>query len=192
MGLSTQTSSAIAPVELASVPSPGWAAVRLRPLTDADVPAIVVACQDGQTQRFTTIPIPYTEQDGQEFIALAASGYANGRNPIFAISTDEHPYAGSIDLRLDGEGGAEVGFAVAPWARCNGVASSALRTICDWGFDALALQRIEWLAFVGNWGSRRTAERVGFQYEGIARSRCVARGVRHDAWVAALLPGDRH
>ncbi|SDJ53009.1 Protein N-acetyltransferase, RimJ/RimL family [Frankineae bacterium MT45] len=190
MGQITQ-SPAIAPVELDSVAPAGWAAVRLRPLTTADVSPIVVACQDVQTQQYTTIPMPYTEQDAQDFIAHSAAGFASGRNPVFAIATDEHPYAGSIDLRLDGDGAAEVGFNVAPWARCNGVASSALRTICDWGFDSLGLARIEWLAFVGNWGSRRTAERVGFQFEGVARSRCVARGVRHDAWVAALLPGDR-
>jgi RimJ/RimL family protein N-acetyltransferase len=35
-------------------------------------------------------------------------------------------FAGSVDLRFDGIGGAEVGFGLAPWARGKGVMTRAL------------------------------------------------------------------
>ncbi|MDQ1625080.1 MAG: hypothetical protein QOJ49_578, partial [Actinomycetota bacterium] len=54
----------------------------------------------------------------------------------------------------------------------------------------LGLGRVEWLAHVGNDASRRVAEKVGFVYEGMQRAKCHQRGVRYDAWVAGLLPGE--
>ena len=43
-------------------------------------------------------------------------------------------FSGSVDLRFDGVGGAEVGFGLAPWARGNGVMTRALRLVLAWGF----------------------------------------------------------
>ena len=42
--------------------------------------------------------------------------------------------------------------------------------MCRWGFRERGLQRIEWLAFVGNEASRRVAEKAGFRSEGTCRS----------------------
>ncbi len=67
----------------------------------------------------------------------------------------------------------------------------ALRLACRWAFEDAGLARIVWYAHVGNDPSRRTAEAVGFRVlDGVLRQALVARGVRHDAWVGDLLPGD--
>lgn len=178
-------SGALAPVELRGdglllrVPQPG------------DVPAVAAACRDPQTQRWTTVPVPYTEEHAVSFVEdYAASGWAGGTLAVFAITEGDGRYAGAVDLRLDGTGMGEVGYAVAPWSRGRGVASAALRLVCRWGFESLALARIEWWAHVGNLASRRTAERVGFVVEGTCRQRLLARGERRDAWVGGLLPED--
>ena len=44
-------------------------AIRLRPFTVDDVPAIVAACQDPEIPRWTRVPSPYTEADAREFLA---------------------------------------------------------------------------------------------------------------------------
>ena len=163
----------------------------LRPPARDDVDAITDACQDPVTQRWTSIPVPYSRADAVAFVEeYAAGGWASGQCPVFAVTDPAGRYLASFDLRLDGSGMGTVGFAVAPWARGRGVGRDALRRVCRWGFDDLGLARVEWWAYVGNEASRRTALSVGFRMEGTCRSRFVARGRRHDAWVAGLLPGD--
>lgn len=174
------------PVELAA------GRLLLRAPTPADVPRIVQACQDPDTQRWTTVPVPYGRADAVAFVEdYAARGWARGDLAVFAITAAGDPdFLGAIDLTFDGRGAAEAGFAVAPWARGRGVATAALRAVCRWGFEILDLGRVEWQAQVGNVASRRVAERVGFTVEGTCRARLVQRGRRYDGWIGGLLPGD--
>ncbi len=170
----------------------------LRPPGLADVPRIYEACQDPEMVRWTTVPSPYEKAHAVGFVEeYAAGGWLSGTLLVWAIVADRDgphgprgDYLGAIDLRLDGSGAAEIGYAVAPWARGRGVATAAVGLVCRWGFADLGLGRIQWLAHIGNEASRRVADKAGFRYEGVSRARCVARGERVDAWVAALLPGD--
>ncbi|NEE20880.1 GNAT family N-acetyltransferase, partial [Streptomyces sp. SID7499] len=50
--------------------------------------------------------------------------------------------------------------------------------------------RLEWRAEVGNLASRAVVLRAGFRLEGDQRSGLLNKGVRRDAWTAALLPSD--
>lgn len=174
-----------APVELRD------ARLLLRRPVLADVPLITAACQDAEMARWTTVPVPYAEQDARYFVeTYAARGWTGGSPLVFAITdVSTGGYLGSIDLALDGAGAAEVGYAVAPWARGTGVCPGALRLLCRWGFDVLGLARIEWQAHVGNAASWRAAEKVGFTFEGTCRARLVQRGRRVDGWIGGLLPG---
>ena len=187
---------AVDPVELhAELPDlPGLPGrrLRLRPPALGDVPRITEACQDPETRRWTTIPVPYSTADAAWFVQeYAGPGWALGHLPVFAVTdADSGDYLGSVDLRLDEAGAGEVGFVVAPWARGCSVGATALRLLCRWGFADLGLARIEWQAYVGNEGSRRVAEKVGFTVEGLCRSRLVQRGVRRDGWIGGLLPGE--
>lgn len=42
--------------------------VELRPWLDRDVPAIVAACNDPETARWTTVPSPYSEEDARAWL----------------------------------------------------------------------------------------------------------------------------
>ncbi len=168
--------------------------LHLRPPVPADEAAIFAACQDPEIQRFTIVPAPYTEAAAHDFVtSYVPDGWRSGRRATFAVLD-----AGSGDLlgmsglgHLGIEAGiGHVGYWSAPQARGRGVATSALRVVCRWGFDALGLARIEWYAEVGNVGSRRVAEKVGFSYEGTLRAKLVHRERRIDAWVGGLLPGE--
>ncbi len=173
------------------VHSPGGEEITLRPLVEADLDAIVAACQDPYSQRWTTVPSPYRPQDAQFFVDHHAPLlWARGDGAVFAIAGPDGGYAGSAELRLVAPGVGDVGYLVAPWARGRGYASTALAELCRWGFAALGLHRIEWRAYVGNDISRRTALRAGFQLEGLARAGCGQRGEHRDAWTGAILATD--
>jgi RimJ/RimL family protein N-acetyltransferase len=167
---------------------------QLRALREDDLPAVTRAGQDPESARFTSVPAPYQESDAEYFIRdHVPLGWARGTMAGFAIADQHDRYAGSIDLRLSGPDAteAELGYLVGPWARGRGYASAATRTLCSWGFAALGLERIVWMAYLGNDASRRVAEKAGFTLEGVGRGVCVQRGERRDAWVASLLRTDQ-
>ena len=165
--------------------------VVLRPLTKDDVPAIAEGCQDEAIARWTTVPQPYRTEHAQSFVDERAPGPDWWQAPTWAITVGGGPWAGTIDLRLDGAGGAEVGYLVAPASRNRGLATRALRLTCRWGFAAQELQVIRWWAQVGNATSRSVARTVGFRvHDEVLRLALVHRGVRVDAWYGDLLPAD--
>src|SRR5690606_8415935 len=61
--------------------------VRLRPLRSGDVPALVRACRDPDTVRYTTIPDPYDADQAKAFVhVFAPSRWAQGIEAVFAIA----------------------------------------------------------------------------------------------------------
>jgi RimJ/RimL family protein N-acetyltransferase len=170
------------------------AQIRLRRPQERDVDAIVAACQDPETIRWTSVPDPYRRCDAEFFVRdLAPTSWARGTGAVFTICDHEDAYAGSMHLRLSpGDPAvADVGFMAAPHVRGRGYVPAALTAVCAWGFTTLGLARIEWRAHVGNTASRRAAQKAGFVLEGTARAGVQHRGKRVDAWVGALLAEDR-
>jgi RimJ/RimL family protein N-acetyltransferase len=171
----------------------GGVSIRLRPPTVADLDAVVAACRDDESVRWTTVPHPYERGDAEFFVGPQAQGrWLRGDGAVYAIVDSADRYAGSMALRIkpcDPAVG-DVGFLVAPHARGRGYAPAALRVLCQWGVRALDLSRIEWRAHVGNDASRRVAEKAGFTLEGTVRAGLQHRGERRDAWLGALLAGD--
>jgi RimJ/RimL family protein N-acetyltransferase len=167
--------------------------LHLRPFSPTDEEDVYAACQDPEIQRWTRVPSPYERADARHFVStLAPVGWRDDTEYTFAVcdsvSGDVLAGLGLHRRRTDSVG--EIGYWCASWARGRGVATDAVTAVCRWGFGAVGLRRIEWYAAVGNVASRRVAEKVGFTVEGRLRSRLDLHGVRHDAWIAALLPGD--
>lgn len=166
----------------------------LRPITPADVEAEFDLGQDPDMQRWTTVPVPYRREHAEGFVAAVAGGWADGSSLELGIEAlDDHGVArlaGNVGLRPDGSGGAEIGFALAPWARGRGVMSRAVRLMLTWGFAELDLQVVHWKAHEGNWASRRVAWACGFRVEGRVRGLLCARGVRYDGWIASIVRGE--
>lgn len=166
--------------------------VSLRPLDARDIPEIVVGCQDPQVARWTTVPVPYAQQDAEEFVRLRSPGGAEEHAPTWTITVvPDDAWLGEIDLRPDGEGGAEIGYLLAPRARRAGHMVRAIRLASAWGFSALGLQAITWNALVGNDASLHAARRAGFQIPAhVFKGYRAHRGVRSDFWVGTLTPED--
>ncbi|MFD1810699.1 GNAT family N-acetyltransferase [Rhodococcus gannanensis] len=165
----------------------------LTPPTPSDIDRIAECCTDPAIGRWTTMPVPYERADAETFVRkVVPAGWAD-RSPTWAVrETGGGPVLGMIGLGALDASAAEVGFWLAPESRGHGILTRALNMVCDFGFrqDTLALGRIEWRAFVGNTASAGVARRVGFRFEGTARSGGVQRGSRRDMWIAALLPDD--
>ena len=172
------------------------AGVTLRATARRDLAAMVEQCRDPEMIRWTTVPTPedgYQLRDAEEFLALTAAGWTSGERLGWAIDAQrgsERGFCGSIDLRLDGHGVAEVGFGLHPAARGRSIMSTALRLVCAFGFDVADLQVIRWRAVAGNWASRRVAAKVGFVFDGTVRRLLVHRGELVDSWIATLTRDD--
>lgn len=168
--------------------------LRLSPPTLDDVGAVVRACRDPEVSAWTTVPAPYGPEHAVGFVEhWVEPGWATGRTLTWALRPDGDPeLAGLVGLDRIADGGAEVGYWTAPWARRRGLMTRAVGLVLDAAFDpaGLDLVRVVWSAYVGNWPSRRVAWRAGFRLEGTERLGGVQRAVRRDHWRASLLATD--
>jgi RimJ/RimL family protein N-acetyltransferase len=157
-----------------------------------DVPAITEACQDELTARFVPVPLPYTEEHARTFVEQRPERWQADDGEMTWAITDaaDGRLLGMVGLHARDASMREIGFWAAPWARGQGVMTDSARLVLRFGFDVLHLERIEWQAVVGNGASRRVAEKLGFQMEGIRRAGLLHRGERVDCWLAGLLPGE--
>jgi RimJ/RimL family protein N-acetyltransferase len=166
----------------------------LRGWRDSDMPAIVIACRDPETVRWTQVPERYGETDARAFLLTRHDAISGGTAAPFAIvSTAEGSHLlGSISLmHFDWRHRrAEVGYWLAPEARGAGHATRAVRLICRFGFEQLGLERIELMAATGNPASQAVAERAGFTREAVLRSYFEGKGERHDMVAYGLLSGE--
>jgi RimJ/RimL family protein N-acetyltransferase len=80
------------------------------------------------------------------------------------------------------------------WVRTGqtkrGVATRAVQLLARFGFETLALQRIEIVVPVGHAASLRVAEKAGAFREGILRNRVILHDIVHDAIMFSLVPHD--
>jgi RimJ/RimL family protein N-acetyltransferase len=164
--------------------------VTLRSHRQGDVPRMLEQCHDPESIAWTTVPVPYTEDDAREYgLEILPKGWTDGDEWAFAVEV-EGRYAGTVSLRNEGPGRAEIAFGSHPDVRGTGAIERGCRLLVGWGFDELELETIVWRAFTGNWASRRLAWRLGFTMEGLLRKYLPHRGERRDAWVGTLLKDD--
>ena len=164
--------------------------VTLRPHRHDDAPGVVEQCADPLSQRWTTVPVPYSLEQAQAYVGeTVALGWLTDTEWSFAIEA-EGRFAGTVSLRDEGDGRAEIAYGAHPWVRGRGHVHRALRLLVDWGFESRGLEAILWRAHQGNWASRRAAWRLGFRVEGTLRRLLSQRGELRDAWVGSLLRDD--
>ncbi|WP_380279188.1 GNAT family N-acetyltransferase [Kitasatospora purpeofusca] len=166
----------------------------LRAPCEGDVDAVFAACQDEEIQRWTVVPSPYRRQDAEYFVHdLAIDGWRTGENLVWCVFERETgALVGSQGLMACAgrPGAAEVGWWAAKEFRGRGYTVEAAAAVARYGLRELGLRRLEWLAYVGNEGSRAVAGKVGFRFEGTLRSYSEQRGRFLDTWIASLLAGD--
>jgi RimJ/RimL family protein N-acetyltransferase len=164
--------------------------VTIRAHRPDDVRGSFEQCQDPSSQRWTTVPVPYSMEDARTFVEeICPAGWADDSEWSFAIE-HEGRYGGTISLRNEGSGRAEIAYGAHPAVRGTGAVERALRLLLEWGFAEKDLQTVIWYAHVGNWASRKVAWRLGFSYDGMVRRWQPQRGELRDSWVGTLLRDD--
>jgi RimJ/RimL family protein N-acetyltransferase len=164
--------------------------VTLRTHREDDVLGVTEQSQDPTSIRWTTVPVPYSLDDGRSFVARTMpDGWADDTAWGFAVETQGR-YAGTVELRNHGGGRAEIAFGSHPWVRGTGAMERACRLLVDWGFSERGVRTVVWHAHVGNWASRRLAWRLGFSFDGTLRGYVQHRGELVDAWSGTLLSTD--
>ncbi|MGC4108884.1 MAG: GNAT family N-acetyltransferase [Nocardioides sp.] len=155
-----------------------------------DVQGCLEQCQDPLSQRWTTVPVPYSLDDARRFVTeRIPQGWADGTSWGFAVEVDGR-FAGTVELRDEGEGRLEVAFGSHPWVRGTGAMERAVRLLVDWGFAERGARVTIWRASRGNWASRKLAWRLGFSFDGTVRASLPQRGELRDGWVGTLLATD--
>jgi RimJ/RimL family protein N-acetyltransferase len=167
--------------------------LHLRPWSLYDEDALLAACQDTEIQRWTTVPSPYTREDARNWLtAVAPEGWTAGTRASWAVlDATTGGLLAYVGLHAIKGRAAEVGYWCAAEARGTGIMTEAVGAACRWGFAALDLELVEWVAAVGNWGSRAVAEKCGFRVDGVRRGHLEHSGRRVDAWVGSLRRGEQ-
>ena len=164
--------------------------VTIRPHRPEDAGGAYEQSTDPVSQRWTTVPVPYSMEDARAFVGrVMPAGWADDSEWGFAVE-HEGRYAGTISLRNEGSGRAEIAYGSHPAVRGTGAMERALRLLLDWGFAERDVKAVIWYAHVGNWASRKLAWRLGFSIEGTVRRCQPQRGELVDSWVGTLLHDD--
>ncbi|MDK3256177.1 GNAT family N-acetyltransferase [Blastococcus capsensis] len=165
--------------------------VRLRPWRPDDAAAVLEACQDPEIQRWTQVPVPYTKEHAEGFVAGIAPQIWDEGGALFAVEPlGGAALVGSMGLFPPQDGVGEAGYWTAPGRRGRGCTADALRVLTDWALDVVGVHRVELLVDPANTGSRRVAERAGFLAEGTIRQRFLHRGQPSDVVLYARLATD--
>jgi len=171
--------------------SDGVVTLRARSLDDVD--EVTRMCRDRESQRWTTVPVPYGLGDAEQFIAeITPAGWRDQTSFGWAFDAPDNTgamrFAGHIDIRAGAR--PDVGFMLHPWARGRGVMTRALRLATRWAFDTAGMPVVHWEAHVGNLDSWRVAWACGFTFAGEVPAYSPQRGELRDAWLATLRPTD--
>lgn len=162
----------------------------LRPAERADLPTFVRWFADAETARYLAARAPFSLAMEEGWFAGMIERQGKSDYHFVACLVDDGRPIGTVGLHgLDLENGkAEFGISIGEkdvWNR--GYGTEALQAICDFGFGALRLERIELEVYEDNARAIRSYEKAGFRLEGRLRHAHFSEGRHFDVLVMALL-----
>ena len=157
-----------------------------------DLALVQEAAGDDYIPLITTVPAVYSQAAGEAFVrrqwerASTGSGY-----PFVIVRVADGRPVGMVGLWLRDldEGRASLGYWVVGSARGQGAAAEALRAVAAWALRDLQIPRLQLYVEPWNVASQRTAQRVGFQREGLLRSWQQVGEERRDMIMYSMLDG---
>jgi RimJ/RimL family protein N-acetyltransferase len=167
--------------------------VVLREFSAADLPMVKEMSADPYVPLIGTLPPNASTQEALAYIDRQRGRLAEGIGFSFVIAeAGTGRGVGGIGLWLSGldQGRATAGYSVMPSARGLGLAAAALTALTAFAWSIQDLHRIELYIEPWNTGSVRTAERAGFEREGLLRSHQEIGGRRRDMLLYATIRGD--
>ncbi len=162
--------------------------IKLRHFTLNDVADVFEYASDDRVTEYLTWP-SYTNQ---EDILDVINQYYLSKPGVWAIELlEEKKCIGAIDLRVFEEhekGG--FGYVLNRNYWDKGYMTEALKTLLDYAFNVLKLNRIEATHYVGNEGSGKVMEKCNMKHEGIGHQEVKIKGVFRDVVHYAILRRD--
>ena len=170
--------------------------LHLRPWRDDDADRLFEAARESVASVGRWLPWCHPDYQRHEAVAWVArcrEGWHAGEHaalPIFDAAGAELLGAVGLNQFNRAHRIANLGYWVRQSRHGQGIATAACRLAAGFGFAQLGLARIEIVVLPDNHASRRTAEKLGAQFEAIARQRLWMDGQPRDAAVHALIPAD--
>ena len=170
--------------------------LRLRQIQPQDSKALFAILADAEVTKFLGVQTLNTIEEVDGILPLFNLPYQTHSGIRWAITLKSGPDAN----RLIGTCGfhrwqpdhyrAEIGYELARAYWDQGIMRTALKSILDFGFVKMNLNRIEAEVWAENIRSVRFLEKLGFQREGLLRQAEYARGAFQDILIYAILKAD--
>ena len=156
----------------------------------ADAPELQRRIDDLEIARNTlSIPHPYTLADAESWLAKKERG---DDEAAFAITMrDDGTLAGCVGIIVhESDALGVLGYWIAAAFRNRGFVSEAVERVLRYGFEDLALNRVEAEHFSRNPASGRVMQKCGMRHEGTLRQRHRKWGEPLDCELYAILRSD--
>lgn len=166
------------------------ARLRLRPMTERDIPAHYAVFSDPEVARYWSRAAWNDIAQAEESIRTIMGRREDGSEARFGIELLAiGEMIGDVGLHhfFEQNRRCEIGYALASKHWNQGYATEALRAAIRYGFDALELNRIEADIDPDNIGSGRVLEKLGFRKEGYMPERWLVSGKFADTIIYGLL-----
>ncbi|NRF72120.1 GNAT family N-acetyltransferase [Aquincola sp. S2] len=163
----------------------------LRAFAPSDAPRIFALSQEDGMRKWLSNQVYRDEAHAASVLAFLAAQYRAD------IDLEASPYVLGIELKTTGElvghvglsplrGEVEIGFAVAQAHQRKGIATAAVRALCEWAAEKAPTTRILGIAARQNSASQRVLVRAGFQRQ--AETEMLFQGIEQPVMVFAYAP----
>lgn len=160
----------------------------------ADLPRLFDLFADPEVARYTDTGPFVSMDEAREVMEWIDEIFTNRQGMRWALALKEEPKAligtAGYNQWHQWNNSAEIGYDLGRGHWGQGLMGEALAPIIDFGFDRMALNRIEADVTVGNEGSVRVLEKLGFHREGVLRQRGFWKDAYHDVQMYSLLRSD--
>jgi [ribosomal protein S5]-alanine N-acetyltransferase len=164
--------------------------LRLRPVADADEEALFALHSKAHVLRYWDAP-PWSERvRAARFIAACRQMADDGTGARLAIDrVSDGAFVGWCSLTRWNPDyrSATLSYCLDDAAWGHGYATEASRTLLQWAYDTLDLNRVQAESDTRNAASARVLEKLGFAREGTLREDCIVKGEVSDSWVYGLI-----
>ena len=165
----------------------------LREIAISDTNAIYVVYKDPKVAEYDSFAPVKTLDEVRDMIYNYRKEFAEEKQIRWGIAakTDNRLIGTCEFMNFDDESRrCEIGCGLVSSEWSKGYMSEALRSIIDFGFAVLDLNRIEACIVSGNSASVRLFRKLGFVYEGVAREKEFFKGKFHDEIIMSMLRAD--
>ncbi|RLL48325.1 N-acetyltransferase [Oceanobacillus piezotolerans] len=164
----------------------------LRPYELSDASKVQVLAGDKELAETTFLPHPYTIELAENWISSHSQLMKNGNAfPFAVILKTENKLVGTMTIRVDKlHNKGELAYWIGKEYWGKGIATEAAKTVLEFGFGELGLNRV-WAPIMSkNKASSKVMEKIGLKYEGTLKQDILRWGKYEDVDVYGILKED--